>query len=208
MSSFNSKSNTKTRFFHRGFTLIELMVAISIFVFMTAIIMAKYNSFYSGTIFNNLAYDVALTIRQAQTYGISVKVDISDDSTGSFDKAYGVHFNQVPAPDYSNVFLLYSYDKNLPVYSLKNQEKKYTLKQGAKFKQFCVGSDSSCSISFSAGDILDIVFQRPNPEAIICRTTGGTMSCGYKFARITLMAVDGATTKTVEVNSVGQISVK
>lgn len=51
---------------------------------MTALVMARYNDFYSGTLFKNLAYDIAITIREAQSYGISVKYNESDSS---FNKA-------------------------------------------------------------------------------------------------------------------------
>lgn len=212
MSSFclekklsNQKIKDKVSLFGiRGFTLVELMITVSIFVFMTAVIMAKYSSFYSGTVFKNLAFDVALTIRQAQTYGISVK----GTAEGNFSQAYGV-FISYSAPTLSNTFILYSYTKSGTQYNLGSLEKKYILKQGAKFSAICAGSASTSCTALDQGDSLSIVFQRPNPEAIICKTSNEIMDCtSNKFARITLVAGDDVTTRDIEVTNVGQISVK
>jgi Tfp pilus assembly protein FimT len=193
-------SNTK------AFTLIELMVTVGIFVLMTALILARYNSYYSGTVFTNMAYDVALTMRQAQTYGISVKATTGVDFTGS----YGVNFLH-SSPN--NEFSLYSYTKsNDPAKVTK--EKSYTLKRGAKINSLCVGvNQAKCTSILSSGDELDIVFQRPNPEPIICLTytSGGSRikNCTtYKYAKIELIASDGSTKKSIVVDSTGQISIE
>jgi len=78
----------------RGFTLIELLVTIAIFVFMTALLVARYNAFNQGTLLSDQAYTVALAVRTAQSYGIGVKN--SDTSGGkNFGSAYGLHFDTV-----------------------------------------------------------------------------------------------------------------
>ena len=56
-----------------GFTLIELIVSVAIFVFMTALVVAKYGNFNQSVLMTDLAYDIALTLRTAQTYGVSVQ---------------------------------------------------------------------------------------------------------------------------------------
>jgi prepilin-type N-terminal cleavage/methylation domain-containing protein len=57
----------------KGFTIIELVVSVAIFAFMTAFLVARYGTFNQGVLLTNLAYDVALTIRNAQSYGLNVK---------------------------------------------------------------------------------------------------------------------------------------
>lgn len=192
----------------RAFTLIELMVTVGIFVLMTALILARYNSYYSGTVFNNMAYDVALTIRQAQVYGISVKRNETTvpNTNTSFTGSYGVNFTK-GSPD--NEFKLYAYSKTEnPVKGLL--EKTYTLKRGAKVDTMCAGTkESDCTALQSTGE-LDIVFQRPNPEPIICLKiqSSGTRTCGHKYAKIELIASDGVTKKSITVNGAGQISIQ
>lgn len=184
-----------------GFTLIELMITISIFVFMTALILAKYNSYYSGTLFNNIAYDIALSIRQAQNYGISVKIN-DDPNDKSFNRAYGVWFPGSGSSSSNNIFGIFKYDNTLN-WANSVVEKEYRLKHGATFKSFKVlygGSDV-------AVDNLEIIFQRPDPEAIINGAKDGTVYQKVNSVTITLLAVDGVTTKEITVNSSGMISI-
>ena len=75
---------------NRGFTVVELIVTVTIFVFMTALIIVRYGAYNQGTMMTNLAYDVALAVRTAQTYGVSVKV--SSPTGQDFSAAYGVEF--------------------------------------------------------------------------------------------------------------------
>jgi type II secretory pathway pseudopilin PulG len=91
MSFANKNVSLKaSKSYFAGFTLVELIITIAIFVFMTALVMARYNDYYSGTIFKNLAYDIAITIREAQSYGISVKVREGNNAEENFSKAYVV----------------------------------------------------------------------------------------------------------------------
>jgi len=183
----------------QGFTLIELMVTVGIFVFMTALIMAKYNNFYSGTIFKNMAYDIAITIRQAQSYGISVKIDpVGVNVTDAFNKAYGVNF-LILEPDQ---FSLYSYKRTpLGSYDRNSLEKKYILKYTAIVDKMYVKSGNN---PFAEANVLDIIFVRPNPEAIIYAKVG-SITTVYEYAKITLKM--GNNTRSIEVNSAGQVSI-
>ena len=80
---------------YSGFTLVEMLVTIAIFIFMTALLVAKYGSFNDGTILTSMAYDVALTLRDAQSYGLNVQGYQSSSGLGiqSFNYPYGIHFN-------------------------------------------------------------------------------------------------------------------
>jgi len=189
----------------RAFTLIELLVTISIFVFMTALLLSRYGAFNQGTLLTNLAYDVALTIRTAQTYGISVK-----DATGanSYSSSYGVYFN--PAANQSQ-FTLFA-DTNTNNYYDSPADtivSTYNLKNGAKISPtsaggVCIGSMASDCVS---EDQLSITFKRPDPEAIICGTKSGTTACGSSYAQITIQSADGTSFHTIVVRQNGQILV-
>src|ERR1035437_3827885 len=73
-----------------GFTLVELMVTVGIFLFMTALVVAKYGSFNDGTLLTSMSYDVALSLRSAQSYGLNVQ---SYNSSNQFNYPYGIHFS-------------------------------------------------------------------------------------------------------------------
>ncbi len=184
-----------------GFTLIELMVTVGIFVFMTALLLAKYNSYYSGTIFKNQAYDVAITLRQAQSFGISVKADPGQIDNPRFDAAYGVKF---PGTNVTG-FELRAYGGTPPNFVEGALEKDYKLKYGAYFSQLILTQDGSSNPAYA--DSAFVVFQRPNPEAIICARVNGTLTCNaYKYLELVMKSQDNKT-KSIKINSSGQISI-
>jgi len=83
----------------RAFTLVELMVSVGIFLMMTGLVVAKYGNFNQSVLLTNLAYDVALTIRTAQTYGLSVRNNDLSNSSSDFQSGYGVHLDTSTRPD-------------------------------------------------------------------------------------------------------------
>jgi prepilin-type N-terminal cleavage/methylation domain-containing protein len=187
----------------RGFTLVELIVCISIFAMMTALVVAKYGNFNQSVLLTNLAYDMALTIRTAQTYGVSVR----QAGTGNFTYPYGVYFSSVSGNNTSFVFFT---DMNLDVndqgyYDVADQIiNTYTLKRGAKIQQIC--TDDTC---ISTEDELHITFKRPDPDARFCVTsTCGVMGAPAEtYVKIVIEGTDGST-RAVVVRKNGQISVE
>lgn len=199
---------------HKGFTIMELIVSVAIFAFMTAFIVAKYGNFNQGILLNSLAYDVALTLRNAQSYGLNVK---SVPGAGSYTNtnysdefryAYGVHFDKN-----ANTQVIFFAD-NTPStpdgrYTAGQDTfiSKSTLKGGSKIQNLCVISTKNSANLPSCNDVdtLDIVFKRPDPDAII----NGGVANGNKtnvHAEIILQSSDGSTKKVI-VQKSGRISV-
>lgn len=186
---------------NKGFTLVELLVAIMIFVVMTAIMALRYGDFSKRIVLTNLAYDVALTLRQAQSYSINVS-DVSDTGQdGDFQKAYGVYFN-LNTP---NTFILFR-DTTGTVTGVYNSGdqiiKTYTIKGGMKLLDLCynVYRESGCAVRPGNG-IINIAYMRPQPAPLI----NGSRSIGH----VDLVFVDGAgNIKRVFVRTSGQISVE
>src|SRR3989338_9771847 len=77
----------------RGFSLIEMMVVLTIFGIMTAVVLANLPAFRDKTALDLIAQEIATTIRQAQVYGIGTR---SAGSSSNFS-AYGIYFNLDPA---------------------------------------------------------------------------------------------------------------
>ena len=71
MKIFFFKIKNKQSLLTRGFTLIEFVIILSIFAIMAAIALANFKGFNNDVALNNLAQDIALTIRQAQVFGWS-----------------------------------------------------------------------------------------------------------------------------------------
>ncbi len=73
-----------------GFTLVEMLVVVAIFTIISAVALFNQTKFSSDMVITNLAYEIALEVRQAQTYGIGVRNSSNDAS--NFQYGYGVHF--------------------------------------------------------------------------------------------------------------------
>ena len=102
--------NKKVNYRKSGFTLIELMVVLVIFVALTGIMISSQSKFDGSILLDNLAYDIALSIREAQTYGVNVK-EFATSSSPSVFAGYGVNFMKADNKHY----ILYS-DVNNPNY--------------------------------------------------------------------------------------------
>ena len=201
-----------------GFTMIELLVSISIFAFMTAFLVSKYGTFNQSVLLTNLAYDTALTVRSAQTFGLNVQgTATSSPSILGFNYAYGVHFD----PAKPTQFILFvdlcgtnkfetgttcSNNALLTLGATAEIQSTYSFRQGFTIKSVCAGAGSGNNCTAIVGPYaLDILFKRPNPDAIIQNTTTGATNPG-QYAKVVMTATDGSM-KAIVVQSTGQIAV-
>lgn len=196
----------------KGFTLVELMVSVAIFVFMTALLVAKYGNFNSQTLLTNEAYDVALALRTAQTYGLSVK---NVNGVGDYQNSYGMDFNtsytnspNCTTPNSQQFVLKSSPIGQGAVTCGLNTISTYNFKSGVSIQSMCIGSSLSCK----PVDQLYIYFVRPYPDAHISAALpvfGGywfLSAVGNKYARITI-GTDSSNTRNISVYDNGQIAV-
>ena len=203
----------------RGFTLVELLVTISIFVVLTGVVLFSQNSFNSSILLTNLAYDTALTIRQAQTYGINIKNFNSTGSGNGVFVPYGVHFDMgakqsfilfadlSSGPGYAGVF-----DRSANPLSCQTDKgcvSRYNIKNGNYISKLCINNTSDPSGSDDCSPTsLDIEFQRPNPDAVISVNGDQTISPNnMTYAIIVLHGTDASSTRMVEVHSDGLIEI-
>ena len=175
-----------------GFTLVELLVSVAIFTLITTTAVFNNAQFNGNVLLTNLAYEVALSVRQAQFYGITVK----QSSTNTFDAGYGIHFDTATPAAY----ILFE-DKPTPdkTYTANEALETYTLRKGNTISKVCVTNVSRTCLS--PGSTVDITFIRPNPDAYI-RYQGSF----YSQAEICVSSPLGNKRKVV-VESTGQISV-
>ncbi len=184
---------------HRGFSLIELLVVTGIFVVITGVVLANNAQFNSSVLLGNAAYDVALSIRQAQVYGLSTR-----NYSGEFRVGYGVHFEGTTA---YVIFADLDEDRNKRYDPGVDQVvQQITLGRGHTIQHYCgVRSDGveDCSDNAASLTHIDVGFLRPNPDATIT----GDGPTPYSSAKIVLQSRSDET-RTITVQSTGQISVK
>jgi prepilin-type N-terminal cleavage/methylation domain-containing protein len=72
-----------------GFTLVELVVTISIISLIYTVLLGSRNRYSDQLILKNEAYNLSLALRQAQLYSLGV---VSSGNTQYFNTSYGVSF--------------------------------------------------------------------------------------------------------------------
>lgn len=92
---------------HKGFTLIEFIVILSIFAIMAAVALFNFSGFRANVGVNNLTHDIALTVRQAQVFGWGATSGTIDAVADPERKANGVFFTYENG-SWSRSFVLYS----------------------------------------------------------------------------------------------------
>lgn len=81
-----------------GFTLLEMLIVIVIISILLVVVLFNYRDVESKSVLKNIAYEVALSIREAQSLGLGVKKYVPDSGiinpgTGVFNQPYGIHVN-------------------------------------------------------------------------------------------------------------------
>ena len=195
----------------KGFTLIELIVVSAIILIITAFIMFRQSKFNSATLMRSLSYSVALSVRQAQVYGTSVR----EFSKGSnvFAPGYGIHFPSSGAS--SDTYYLFAdtvpagggngaYD------GISEALPAFTLGRGYVVDSLCavIIGGSSCTPVSS----LTVFFRRPNPDACIS-TNASPGSCApgaaamYSSAYMQIRSTGNNDLRAIKISDTGQISV-
>ncbi len=181
---------------NKGFTLMELMVVVAITTVISTTLLANYGSFGDKVTLNNLTYDLALTVREAQVYGLSGKFQEQDN------------FSNVPVILYFNrggtpLFYMFADANNNWVQDSGENISDYNLGQGYQIIDIWANSDTI------KGGInkLAVRFKRPEPDAEIKDFTTNPAGIDYSDVRIIVRSPRGEEL-SVFVESAGQISVQ
>jgi len=177
----------------RAFTLIEMLVVAGIVTVVSGIMLANYANFGGAITLRNLAYDVALSLREAQTFGISVR-----QFEGQFTSGYGMHIQRSSPTTYILFADAVTPNKRYDAGELVDS---ISIGRGFFISDLCVipasASTETCGI-----DRIDVVFERPEPDARILYNETATA----QSARIILESPRGDKAGVL-VEASGQISV-
>lgn len=212
------RSFSKRRAAPRGFTLIELLVVSMIIVLITAFVLFRQQGFNSSTLLRSLSYSVALSMRQAQVYGVSVRESAA--GSGVFAGGYGVYFGNSGLVDSSH-YLLFADANGNGQYEAGEGLPRFTIGNGRGtdylIKNICahsiVSGDQCGSGTATTITSLTAYFRRPNPDACFA-TSQSPSACStattppvYDYAYVQLKSFTGADYRTIKVSSTGQIAV-
>ncbi len=199
-----------------GFSLIELLVAISIMLMLTTGLLFNYNSMNVMLTLDTLAHQTAQWVRETQVLAMSVK-----QTTGGPNAfpGYGLHFDRA-TPDKFIFFADFDGLKDYtPIPAGKNCgevgvecQKIVNLLKGNKITKLCMtttlstGSSLDCGTYLSASKV-DLVFTRPDPDALIRVEDSTSAVVDAASARVTITAPINYE-RTVEVWTTGQVSIQ
>lgn len=189
---------------NRGFSLIELIITISITVLISLALFLNYSKFGSDIALKKTAQEIALAVREAQVYGLAVK---EFSYSGSAFPGYGVHFDKTK-PD---SFILFA--DNSPANNLYDGEAEKVgeskIQTSNKITDLCLDQKISpppptaqCGLN-----ILDVVYLRPYLLVSIKGHNGISEVSASSDAEVIIRSPKGTERKVV-IWLTGQISVE
>jgi prepilin-type N-terminal cleavage/methylation domain-containing protein len=185
----------------KGMTTFELIVVIAIIGILTSISVAQYRNYEQQNALANLARDIALTVRLAQSYGLNVRGQGGGDN---FQMSYGVSFNEASPTEY---FIFRNSNRRNAYVNGGVLLERLTLGGGYRIQNVCLtdGLGDDCwNTGAGGGNEIDIVFDRPKPDAFFFFDGGQS---NYTHVTITLTDPKG-TTKDIIVRTTGYVSVQ
>lgn len=198
----------------RGFTIIELLVSITIVAVILTIIVLNQSTYTDTAALSNLADEIGLTVSQAQAYGIGVKEFTPGSS--EFNSAYGLTFSLLSTGS-NKAYLsfadrdgnsIYSGNWSCPLGGTSECLEKFNISRGNYIQSLCIIRTSGVDLC-DVGRV-DIIFVRPSTEAQIFFFNNGGQQYSpgsIKGAQIVLKSPRGST-RSVIIYGTGQISVQ
>lgn len=209
------KKNTWRGKTARGFSLLELLVVLSIAIIITTVVLINYPQLGASNALNISVQETVQAIREAQLYGTSVK-----NSAGTSFPAYGIYIgnnsNPGSPPNYPETITIFADVDGNGVFNTGDTiDRTLTIDPPNHVHTICqgVGNEApffygyDCPISTPIMREVSLVFKRPNPEPVISATT--TDSSGVNNIKILKIVIQGPTgeNRSIFVTKFGQISV-
>jgi prepilin-type N-terminal cleavage/methylation domain-containing protein len=198
---------------NKGFTLTEMLVVMGIVGVIMTVVVFNYQDVNSKSILKNVAYDVALSIREVQSLGLGAKKYVSG-GVSSFNTPFGAQFNvgEVKYMLFADEDEDNRCDNSNSLCSCPSGECLSEI--GSTYRSIelfdtCVsestGDDPHC-LTDGDTDFNSVVFRRPNPDAKIYSDLD--LVNGEQLLRIIFKSTKSDDAQMIKVTETGQISVK
>jgi prepilin-type N-terminal cleavage/methylation domain-containing protein len=199
-SSVFSKKRPTSPHLAAGFSLVELMISITIMVIVIAIVFTSQGSFNGAVLLRGQAYETALQIREVQLNAVGAVGD-----AGVFRSVYGVHFDSSGSEN--GQYKIFR-DSNSNGFWESGEEYGQQSFLDSRFKIRKIRTVGETPV----GTALSIVFVRPNFDArffdSIKEVEASSVEIDIARRDIADTEIGPGDVRTVEVTATGQISVK
>jgi prepilin-type N-terminal cleavage/methylation domain-containing protein len=215
--------------YNQGISMVELIVVMSIFLILSSITIFNYGQFRSSISIQNLADDIALVIRKAQSYSTGVQV-LSNDRSGRFGVMFTINgsyenFIDRPFQGSRKMFILFQDKNSNQAYSYTGDRQNcgtpsstnecleaFRIKSNDYIKYIRYKTNNN-NFSLTTNEALYISFARPNTEPFfmkgsITHSPPSVSPLNASSVQIIVGSLaDPSIEKTIILRSNGQISV-
>jgi prepilin-type N-terminal cleavage/methylation domain-containing protein len=193
---------------NQGFTLVELLVCISIITVLAAVLLGNRSRYSERLILKNQTYNMALYLRQAQVYSLGVK---GSGSPTTFNTPYGVYFENTV----TNQFIFFTDENTDGKFQTTETNEVVPLSNGVSIQKICGMEDDEDDEEKCGNPLkrITVTFKRPSPAALIrflnnVGVNGGNdINSIYPPAIIYLVSQTGLVSSTT-ISASGAISIQ
>jgi len=202
MSFFNHTTTTQNHWSRPailGFTLVELLVCISIVTIVSAVILVRNNSFNGAVLLRNQSYELAFALRQAQLLAVS--------GTATTARQYGVYVSKTSPQDY--IIFLDDFNNGSNAGRYNSSHDTQIGVTGRLDKRFAIRDITNAAGVSQTNDGFSFTFIRPNFDGLFKEDSGGYLT-GPMYIDVEVVGKTGTSSgavRRVGVSSTGQISV-
>ncbi len=198
-------SPTQLKKYTEGFTLVEFIVIMAIFAVMVGVVLFNFTGFRSKITLDNLAQDIAISIRQIQT---SAGASISTTDRPEEEIPRGIFFPYSPdLGTYDSKFITFQDNNENGLYDDGEEIDTIVFQTPDRITDIVYGSDMASLLTPLGSQSLGITFRRFSTGAKFTDTGGGTIS-NAGIVRIKVTAVDRVTSRYITISRIGQVSVQ
>ncbi|MEK7576224.1 MAG: type II secretion system protein [Patescibacteria group bacterium] len=183
-----------------GFTLVELVVSISVIIFISVTIFANFPKFRQVIAVDNATRELALALREAQSRAVAISI-----VNGTPNNNYGIYMSTTAAEKKSFVLFTDSTSDNryIPGASCIGECLiKYNLQGGVYIQSFAAPVVTGCTIT----NKMVVMYRRPDPRTDVLDNIGGVCN-EYGPFTINIWSQDNVEKRKIIVWRTGQISI-
>lgn len=189
-----------------GFTLVEFIVIMAIFAVMVGVVLFNFTGFRSKVTLDNLAQDIALSVRNIQT---SAGASISPGDNPENEIPRGIYFPYSPdLGTYDAKFITFQDNDRNGLYDAGEEIDTIVLQTPDRITDILYGSDLATLMTPIGSQSLGITFRRFTTGATFTDSSFSESVTNAGVIRIKVSSADRQLSRFITISKIGQVSVQ